>query len=177
MNLIIFLFIYNSLTTTSAMQQEFYRAMVFPITSTAYQTTQKAETKLVCASKCLYMSTNCSVFFFDLKKKSCIVTQLEQLSSANNSLETVLGYVSIGKLSFLSSPLMFFVCPFGYLYFHNLSILIDSITYMHQVYSVRAQTEEVSNKERGREGERGKEREREGERGRVRESNGKFYFF
>ncbi len=102
MNLIIFLFICNSLTTTSAMQQEFYRAMVFPITSTAYQTAQQAETKLVCASKCLYMSTNCSVFFFDLKKKSCIVTQLEQLSSANNSLETILGYVSNGKLYFLN---------------------------------------------------------------------------
>ncbi len=101
MNIIILLFICNSLTTASAMQQEFYRAMVFPITSTAYQTIQKAETKLVCASKCLYMSTNCSVFFFDLKKKSCIVTRLEQLSSANNSLETILGYVSNGNLSFL----------------------------------------------------------------------------
>ena len=100
MNLIIFLFICNSLTTTSAMQQEFYRAMVFPITSTAYQTTQKAETKLECASKCLTMSTSCSVFFFDWKKKSCIVTRLEQLSSADNSLENILGYVSIGKLSF-----------------------------------------------------------------------------
>ena len=99
MILIFFLFICKTLTI-SAMQKELYKRMVFPLTSTAYQTIQKAETKLECAGKCLTMSTSCSVFFFDWKKKSCIVTRLEQLSSADNSLENILGYVSIGKLSF-----------------------------------------------------------------------------
>ncbi len=85
------------------MQQELFKRMVFPLTSTINQTIQKAETKLECASKCLYMSTNCSVFFFDLKKKGCIIAILEQLLSANNSLlhkEGILGYVSMGKLPF-----------------------------------------------------------------------------
>ncbi len=82
------------------MQQELYKRMVFPITSTGKQTIQKAETKLECTSKCLYMSNNCSVFFFDLKKKDCIVSRLEQLLSVNNSLEkkeSILGYASMGK--------------------------------------------------------------------------------
>ncbi len=86
------------------MQQELYKRMVFPIISTSNQTIQKAETKLECASKCLYMSKNCSVFFFDLKKKGCIVSRLEQLLSSNNTLENqkgILGYVSMGKLPFL----------------------------------------------------------------------------
>jgi hypothetical protein len=84
----------------NAMQQELFKRMVFPITSTGNQTIQKAETKLECASKCLFMSKNCSVFFFDLKKKGCIVTRLQQLLSANSSLEkreSILGYVSMGK--------------------------------------------------------------------------------
>jgi hypothetical protein len=86
------------------MQQELFKRMVFPLTSTTNQSIQKAEKKLECASKCLYMAKNCSVFFFDLKKKGCIVSRLEQLLSASNSLEnkiSILGYVSIGKLPFL----------------------------------------------------------------------------
>ncbi len=87
----------------NAMQQELFKRMVFPLTSTTNQTIQKAETKLECASKCFYMATNCSVFFFDLKKKGCIITRLEHLPSANNSLENqkgILGYVSMGKFPF-----------------------------------------------------------------------------
>jgi hypothetical protein len=100
LNLLLFISIPLSI---NALQQKLYKRMVFPITSTANQTIQKAETKFECASKCLYMSKNCSVFFFDLKKKGCIVTILEHLLSANNSLENqkgILGYVSMGKLPF-----------------------------------------------------------------------------
>ena len=97
LNLLLFICLPLSI---NAMQQELFNRMVFPITSTGKQTIQKAETKIECASKCLFMSKNCSVFFFDLKKKGCIVTRLEHLLSANNSLENqegILGYVSMGK--------------------------------------------------------------------------------
>jgi hypothetical protein len=102
LNLLLFISIPLSI---NAFQQELYKRMVFPITSTASQTIQKAETKFECASKCLYMATNCSVFFFDLKNKSCTVTRLEQLMSSNNSLNEsgdIFGHVNMGKLQFLS---------------------------------------------------------------------------
>ncbi len=89
------------LMPSNALQQELYKRMAFPINSTAKQTIQKAETKIECASKCLSMSTNCNVFFYDSNRKDCIVTRLDQIPSALNSSENqgqLLGYVSIGKL-------------------------------------------------------------------------------
>ncbi len=74
--------------------------MAFPINSTAKQTVNKAETQIECASKCLSMSTNCNVFFYNSKRKDCIVTRLDKISSALNTSENqgqLLGYVSIGK--------------------------------------------------------------------------------
>ena len=102
LNLLLFISIPLSI---NAFQQELYKRMVFPATSAANKTIQKAETKLECASKCLFLSKNCSVFFFDLKNKSCTVTRLEQLMSSNNSLNEsgdIFGYVNMGKLQFLS---------------------------------------------------------------------------
>ncbi len=86
---------------SNALQQELYKRMAFPINSTAKKTIQKAETKIECASKCLNVSTNCNVFFYDSKKKDCVVTRLDQIPSSLNSSENLgqlLGYVSIGKL-------------------------------------------------------------------------------
>ena len=97
--ILIFLFLIFHPFSTNAMEQELYKRMVFPFTSTTNQMIQKAETKLECGSKCLFMSTNCSIFFFDLKKKECIVSKLEQLKSFDNSSfnkENILGYVSMG---------------------------------------------------------------------------------
>ncbi len=83
------------------MHQELYKRMAFPINSIGKRSIQKAETKIECARKCLNVSTNCNVFFYDSKQKDCVVTRLDQIPSSLNTSENqgqLLGYVSIGKL-------------------------------------------------------------------------------